>query len=100
MKKFGIKYHPKVKEDIKRLDKEIKERIKQTIEEKLAKAPELYGERLKGTLKDFWKLKVGKYRVMYIVNANKNIVFILGIWHRKEAYKRSSMENLLKRLKS
>ncbi|MEO2153368.1 MAG: type II toxin-antitoxin system RelE/ParE family toxin [Aquificota bacterium] len=96
MRKFGIKYHPKVKEDIKKLDKETKERIKKAIEEKLTKAPEIFGERLKGTLKDLWKLKVGSYRVVFILD--ENTVFIVGIWHRKEAYKKITVEDLLKRL--
>ena len=42
MKRFGIKYHPKVKEDLKKLDRETKEKIKKAIEEKLTKAPEIF----------------------------------------------------------
>ena len=49
MKKYGIKYHPKVKEDIKSLDRQTKEKIKKAIEEKLTAEPLIYGERLKGT---------------------------------------------------
>ena len=73
MKKFGIKYHPKVKEDIKKLDKETKEKIKKAIEEKLTKAPEIFGERLKGTLKEFRKLRVGNYRVIFIVDTSGTV---------------------------
>ena len=43
-----------------------KERIKRAIERKLMTAPEMYGERLKGTLKDLWKLRVGDYRVIFL----------------------------------
>mgnify|MGYP004747363809 CR=1 FL=1 len=68
MKRFGIKYHPKVKEDLKKLDRETKEKIKKAIEEKLTKAPEIFGERLKGTLKEFWKLRVGNYRVIFLLS--------------------------------
>jgi mRNA interferase RelE/StbE len=96
MKRFGIKYHPKVKEDLKKLDRETKEKIKKAIEEKLTKAPEIFGERLKGTLKEFWKLRVGNYRVIFLLE--EGTVFVLGIWHRKEAYKKLKIENLLKRL--
>ncbi len=97
MKRFGIKYHPKVKEDIKKLDKETKEKIKKSIEGKLTKAPEIFGERLKGTLKEFWKLRVGNYRVIFIVE--EDTVFVLGIWHRKKAYGKLKIESLLRRLK-
>jgi mRNA interferase RelE/StbE len=97
MRRFGIKYHPKVKEDIKKLDRKAKERIKTAIEEKLTKSPELFGERLKGTLKDLWKLRVGNYRVVFLIENDK--VFVLGIWHRREAYKKLTVEDLIKRLK-
>jgi len=59
--------------------------------------PRFYGKRLKGTLKDLWKLRVGNYRVVFLIK--KGDVFILGIWHRREAYSNISIENLLKRLK-
>jgi len=96
MKRFGLRYHPKVKEDIKKLDGYYKNRIKTAIEDKLTKAPEIFGERLKGTLKDLWKLRVGNYRVIYFID--KETVFILGIWHRREVYKKLTVEAILKRI--
>ncbi len=45
MKKYGIKYHPKVKEDIKKLDSQVKLKVKTAIEQKLTSTPEIYGER-------------------------------------------------------
>ncbi|EDP74797.1 type II toxin-antitoxin system RelE/ParE family toxin [Hydrogenivirga sp. 128-5-R1-1] len=96
MKKYGIKYHPKVKEDIKSLDRQTKEKIKKAIEEKLTAEPLIYGERLKGTLRDLWKLRAGSYRVIYIVE--DDTVYILGILHRREAYRNVSVEDLLRRL--
>jgi len=97
MKKFGVKYHPKVKEDIKKLDIKTKERIKRAIERKLMTAPEMYGERLKGTLKDLWKLRVGDYRVIFLIE--RETVYVLGIWHRKEAYEKVNVKDILERLK-
>ncbi len=35
MRKYGIRYHPKVKEDVKSLDIQTKKRIKKAIEKKL-----------------------------------------------------------------
>jgi len=98
MKRFGVKYHPKVKEDIKKLDRKTKERIKKAIERKLMTSPEIYGEKLKGTLKDLWKLRVGNYRVVFLIE--RKTVYILGIWHRKEAYEKVNVKDILERLKS
>jgi len=97
MKRFGVKYHPKVKDDVKKLDARIKERIKKAIERKLMTAPEMYGKRLKGTLKDLWKLRVGDYRVVFLIEGET--VYVLGIWHRKEAYEKVSVKDILERIK-
>ena len=97
MKRFGVKYHPKVKEDVKKLDIKAKERIKRAIERKLTIAPEIYGERLRGTLKDLWKLRVGDYRVVFLIEGET--VYVLGIWHRKEAYEKVNVKDILERLK-
>lgn len=83
---YAIKYHPDVKDkDIPKLDYSIKEKIKKAIETKLLKAPHDYGEPLRRTLKGYWKLRIGEYRVIFKVSEGK--IFIFGIMHRKEVYK-------------
>jgi mRNA interferase RelE/StbE len=83
---FELVYHPDVQEDIASLDGRIKKRIKTAIESRLAVAPHQYGEPLRKTLKGYWKLRVGDYRVVFKVTGNE--VLILGIIHRKEVYER------------
>lgn len=80
-----LKYHPDVKVvDIPPLNEKMKERIKAAIELRLVTAPHEYGEPLRKTLKGYWKLRVGDYRVIFkLVN---NEVWILGIIHRKNVY--------------
>ncbi len=70
--------------DIPLLDAKFKTRIKKAIESRLAVAPHLYGEPLRKTLRGYWKLRVGDYRVVFkVVNEE---VWILGIIHRKKVY--------------
>ena len=78
--RYGIKYHLKVKDDIAKLDGDTKKRIKKAIEKKLIKNPEIFGERLRGTLKDFWKFRVGSYRVVSLLEENKKEITVLGIF--------------------
>ncbi len=87
MKKYGIRYHSKIKDDIKTLDASVKKKIKTAIENKLSSEPFIYGQRLKGTVKDLWKLRVGRYRVIYIIDDETKMVYILAIAHRKDACK-------------
>jgi mRNA interferase RelE/StbE len=82
---FELRYHPDVKRiDIPLLDAKLQTRIKNAIESRLATAPHLYGDPLRKTLRGYWKLRVGDYRVVFkIVNEE---VWVLGIIHRKEVY--------------
>ncbi len=48
------------------------------------RAPQEFGEPLRRTLKGYWKLRVGDYRVIYKVI--ETTVLILRIGHRREVY--------------
>ena len=84
---FNILYHPDVKKsDVPLIDKRNRARIQTAIEKRLALHPEVYGTPLRRTLKGYWKVRVGDYRVVYRISG-KDII-ILGIIHRKDVYKR------------
>jgi mRNA interferase RelE/StbE len=84
---YKLKYHPDVKAvDIPLIDLRTKKRIKKAIEMRLISAPQQYGEPLRKTLKGYWKLRVGDYRVVFKIVVNE--VWILGIIHRKNVYER------------
>jgi len=67
---------------LKKLDKEMQERIKGKIID-LKENPEL-GEPLKYS--KWWKLRIGDYRVIYKINREEKKVIILFIGHRKKVY--------------
>lgn len=84
----NIYYHPLVvKKDIPKLGQIAASRIKRAIETKLAARPEQYGWPLRGTLKKYWKLRVGDYRIVYEIRDAR--VIILVIAHRSEVYNRA-----------
>ena len=81
-----FKYHPDVKRsDLPKIDAKNRGMIKRAIEDRLATQPETYGKPLRKTLKGYWKLRVGDYRIVFKVSSNS--IFIFGIIHRKEVYK-------------
>ncbi|RZB29707.1 MAG: mRNA interferase RelE/StbE [Desulfobacteraceae bacterium Eth-SRB1] len=81
-----FKYHPDVKKsDLPKIDVRNRGMIKKAIEDRLATQPETYGKPLRKTLKGYWKLRVGDYRIVFKVSSNS--IFIFGIIHRKEVYK-------------
>ena len=82
---FEIKYHPEVQKiDLPKIDIKNKAMIKRAIEERLMASPEIYGRPLRRTLKGYWKLRVGEYRVIFEVVEKKILVF--GIIDRKDIY--------------
>jgi len=82
---FDLIYHPDVTDvDIPALNKRLKTRIRKAIETRLATEPHNFGEPLRKTLKGYWKLRVGDYRVVFKIV--KKEVRILGIIHRKKVY--------------
>jgi mRNA interferase RelE/StbE len=82
---FTLHYHPDVRvKDLPLIDRKTKDRIRKAIEERLQKAPPDYGEPLRKSLKGYWKLRVGDYRVVFKVIESE--VWILGIRHRKSIY--------------
>jgi mRNA interferase RelE/StbE len=80
-----VVYHPLVpREDIPVLNRDIKERIRRAIEARLMKAPQDYGKPLGGTLRAYWSLRVGDYRVVYRIEPP--LVKVFQIAHRRDAY--------------
>jgi len=84
---FEIRYHSDVKDvDLPLIDAKIQKRIKSAIETRLMTAPHRYGEPLRKTLKGYWKLRVGDYRIVFKIIGQ--VIYILGIIHRKKAYEK------------
>ena len=84
---FEIRYHPDVKNiDLPLIDAKIQKRIKTAIEKRLMTAPHHYGEPLRKTLRGYWKLRVGDYRIVFKIVDHE--IYILGIIHRKKVYEK------------
>ena len=84
---YRLLYHPAVvREDIPRLGEGVRARIARTIQHRLTTEPQRYGEPLRGTLKGYWRLRVGDYRVVFRIVEQE--VWILGVVHRREVYSR------------
>ena len=83
---YHLVYHADVeKVDLPRIDLKNKSMIKRAIEERLTTQPDVYGKPLQRTLKGYWKLRVGEYRVVFKLRGNE--LRILGIIYRKKVYR-------------
>ncbi len=82
---YLIEYHELVvKEDIPRLGKKEKDRVRKSIESKLVSVPETFGKPLRRSLKGYRSLRAGDYRVVFKVVGK--VVRVLAIKHRSRVY--------------
>jgi len=79
---YTLRYHPSVPEDdLSEIPANLRQRLARSIESRLTSSPERYGTPLRGSLKGYWKLRVGDYRVVFKIVGSE--VWILTILHRK-----------------
>ena len=88
--KWTIEFDPAAQRELDKLDKPIARRISRFLYERVARLddPRRIGERLQGTLSEFWKYRVGDYRIICSLEHDRLVVLVLRIGHRREIYKR------------
>lgn len=84
---WRVVYKKSVRKDLKSISPDMRALIKRAIEEKLMVNPLKFGVPLRRTLKGYLKLRVGNYRVIYSMEAERVTVHVVKIGHRKEVYK-------------
>jgi len=81
---YSLKYHPQVRDDVKKLNIKIKNRVAKAIEQRLSTQPEKYGKPHRKSLKGYWKLRVGDIRVVFKIRTSE--ILILAILNKKDVY--------------
>lgn len=84
---YAIQFLPAARKALARLPQPIQVRIDQHILA-LAERPRPHGAiPLKGEGKGLWRLRVGDYRVLYLIQDQKLIVVVIDIGNRREVYR-------------
>lgn len=82
---FKILYHYLVvRDDISKLSVVWKKNVRRAIESKLTTRPDTYGKPLRRSLKNYRKLRVGDYRVIFRIEGSN--IKIFAIKHQSEVY--------------
>ena len=87
---WKLEFDPNAEKELKKLDKQVAIRILKFLKERLltAEDPRILGEALKGSkFGEFWKYRVGSYRVICEIIDNRMVILVLKIGDRKEVYK-------------
>jgi len=72
------------RKNFRKLDKQIQQKIMEEIEV-LKTTPEI-GEKLKGVLSNFRRIRILNYRLIYRVHSSNGVIEICFVDHRKRVY--------------
>lgn len=87
---WRIEFDDAAKKDLAKLDKQVARRITTFLRERLAVLddPRSLGDALKGSrLGDFWKYRVGDYRIIAHIEDGQLRILVVRIGNRREVYR-------------
>lgn len=83
---YSIRFTPKAQKSVKKLDPAVAKRIRRFLEEKLAVTdnPRQLGKKL--VSEQFWRYRVGDYRILVTIDDEQILILIIDIAHRRDIY--------------
>jgi mRNA interferase RelE/StbE len=87
---WAIEFDPAAAKELRKLDPVVARRITAFLRERLAPLddPRSLGEALKGqTLGEYWKYRLGDYRVIARLVDQRLVVVVVRIGHQREVYR-------------
>jgi mRNA interferase RelE/StbE len=87
---WSIEFEKAAESELKKLDRQIARRIVKFLRERVAvlENPRSIGEALRGSeLGDYWKYRVGDYRIIADIQDKKLIVQVVRLGNRREIYR-------------
>ena len=78
----------KVIRQLKKIDKSSARLIISWLEKNIDNCndPRLHGKSLKGNLSEYWRYRVGDYRVICSIEDNELVVIAIAVGHRRDIY--------------
>jgi mRNA interferase RelE/StbE len=83
--KYVVEIKPSARRELENLSDSLIARLVPKLEA-LAANPRPSGCRKLRGYKDFWRVRVGDYRVVYIIDDDRKIVSVTRIAHRRDVY--------------
>lgn len=87
---WAVEFDPDAVKDLKKLDKQVQARIIGFLRDRLARLqnPRELGEALTGAkLGNYWKYRVGDWRIICDLHDERIVVRVLRVGNRREIYK-------------
>lgn len=86
---YKISITKTAEKELSKLDKQTSARIIKFLKERLSITdnPKSLGKQLAGSLCQFWRFRVGDYRIICDIKDDELVILTLSIGHRREIYK-------------
>lgn len=86
---WRIEYEPPAQKQLKKLPRDIAERIVRTLQRDLDRHrdPRDFGEAMIGNWTGYWRYRVGDYRAICRIEDTVVTVFVIQVAHRREVYR-------------
>jgi mRNA interferase RelE/StbE len=83
---YAIRLTPRVAEQVSKVDPAIARRIRAFLEQKLARLdnPRRLGKKLVN--EEFWRYRVGDYRILTTIDDDQVLILVVEIAHRRDVY--------------
>ena len=85
---WKVKFLETAEKQLEKLDKATCRTLNRYIAERLAtpEDPRCFGKPLSGNLKEFWRYRVGDYRIICNILDQEILILVVRIAHRREVY--------------
>ena len=85
---WKIKIDPRALNELEKLDQVVRVRVTKFIYQKIASSenPRIFGKMLKGDLGDFFRYRVGDYRILCHIKDKEFEVLVIKVGHRRNVY--------------
>lgn len=86
---WKIELSANAEKELDKLDKPVAVRLLKFLKERIAPSenPRVFGENLKGRFEEFWKYRVGDYRIICNIQDEVVTIVVVKVGDRKEVYK-------------
>lgn len=86
---WQIEFTPEAEKQLSKIDGQIAKRIVNFLKERIATAedPRSMGKMLKGVLREFWRYRVGDYRIVTRLKDEHILILVVRVAHRREVYR-------------
>ena len=87
---WAIEFDEAAKKELAKLDRQVAKRLLDFLKQRVIslKDPRSVGQALKGSkLGEFWKYRVGDFRIIANIQDRKMIILILRVGNRREIYR-------------